>query len=74
MIPKNPLTGFWLYLKWTIRSQKCLPVKEQTMSMKAKLGQNPNQNQSRTFVPAAPSNNRTPSEPKQEGPSTPTGR
>jgi hypothetical protein len=41
------------------------------MSMKAKLGQNPNQN--KTFVPGAPSNNRTgPSTPSNQAPSTPT--
>jgi hypothetical protein len=40
------------------------------MSMKAKLGQNPNQN--KNFVPAAPSNNRTPAQPAQQGPTTPT--
>lgn len=40
------------------------------MSMKAKLGQQ--QNQNKTFVPGTPSNNRTPAEPAKQGSSTPT--
>lgn len=40
------------------------------MSMKAKLGQNPNQNKS--FVPAAPSNNKGPAQPANQAPAQPT--
>ena len=40
------------------------------MSMKAKLGQNPSQ--SKSFVPGTPSNNKAPSAPATQGPTTPT--